>query len=188
MANSGIISARKIQLENGHKALLTYEEAPDCMIFLTFRGNRLEVKQNANDCGFPGGVSSSGSYRKTSSKTPTFDFDEEPNDNLPEAIIEEQSGNVQDDTAKRVRFLAGESSAIVKGKISNGVSVSYLIGARAGQTMEVKVIDGGANNDVVFDIIAPEGTRLGGDRMYDNWNRKLPRSGDYLIQVSSIET
>lgn len=188
MANSGIISARKIQLENGQKALLSYEDAPDCMIFLTFKGNKLEVTQNKNDCGFPNGVSADGSYRKTSGKAPVFEFDEEPDDKLPDAILEKQTGNVQDDTAQRIRFLAGTSSAIVKGKISEGVSVTYLIGARAGQTMAVKVIDGDAGSDVVFDVIAPDGARLGGDRMYDDWSRKLPKSGDYIITVSTIES
>lgn len=188
MANSGVISAQKIQLENGHKALLNYEDAPDCNIILTFKGNRLEVEQNKNDCGFPSGVVASGSYKKTSSKEPIFDFDEGASSNSTEATLEKQTGNVKDDTAERIRFPKGASSATVPGKITEGRSVSYLIGARAGQTMEIKVVNGGANKDVVFDVIAPDGTRLGGDRMYDDWSRKLPKSGNYLIQVSTFET
>ena len=189
MANSGVISARKVQLENAKTALLTYEDAPDCMIFLTFKGNKIEVRQNENDCGFPGGVSADGVYKKTSAKPPVFDFDENPDDTLPEAILEKQPGDARGVGAPtRIRFNAGENSAIVKGKVSGGASTTYVIGARAGQTMTIKVIDGGTASDVVFDVVAPDGVRMGGDRMYDDWSRKLPKNGDYVITVSAIES
>ncbi len=49
--------------------------------------------------------------------------------------------------------------------------------------MNIKVIDGAASGSVVFDIIAPSG-----DKMYGNRNRKLPKGKDYLIQVSTIKS
>ncbi len=92
-------------------------------------------------------------------------------------------------TKQQVRFAKGATSAEVRGKIINGKTVSYLVGARAGQTISVKVTDGGKNSDVVFEVIAPDGNRLGGgDRMYDKWSGKLRKSGDYVLWVSTLET
>lgn len=92
-------------------------------------------------------------------------------------------------TKQPVRFAKGSTSTEVRGKIINGKTVSYLVGAKAGQTISVEVTDGGKNNDVVFEVIAPDGNRLGGgDRMYDKWNGKLRKSGNYVLWVSTMET
>lgn len=90
----------------------------------------------------------------------------------------------------RIRFKRGESSAVVNGKIKNGNQVTYIVGAKAGQTMNVEVTDGGDNNDVVFSIIAPNGQPAGdeGDVYHAEWRGELPKTGDYKIEFSAIES
>lgn len=181
MANSGEIPPTTVKFKTG-KAVLTPEDSPDCRITLVFAGNKVEITQNENDCGFPGGVLADGTYRKTSGKPPVFD------EELNSAASDNKTENAQPHAAERVRFPAGSNSSAITGTITDGGTVTYLIGARTGQTMAIKVIDGGANNDVVFDVAAPDGTRLGGDRMYDHWSRPLPKTGDYVVTVSAIES
>jgi hypothetical protein len=93
----------------------------------------------------------------------------------------------------RIRFAPGKSSTVVSGKISSGDEKTYLVGARAGQTMHVEITEGGANNDVVLYIIAPNGSypmgKAGETPEYDAfWNGKLPQSGDYKIVLGAIES
>ena len=105
------------------------------------------------------------------------------------------AGSAQDRTgARRVRFPKGASGTIVTGKIVGGKTVSYLVGAKTGQTISVKIVSsssgggGAVNNDVFFEVIAPDGNRLGGnERMDETWSRKLRKSGDYVIWVSADE-
>jgi hypothetical protein len=72
MANSGEIAPTKVRLK-GNKAILTPADSADCRITLVFNGRKLEVDQNENDCGLPGGVLADGVYHKTNSRPPVFD-------------------------------------------------------------------------------------------------------------------
>ena len=59
--------------------------------------------------------------------------------------------------------------------------------------MHVEIIEGGANNDVVLYIIAPNGSypmgKAGETPEYDAfWNGKLGQSGDYKIVLGAIES
>ena len=184
-ANTGSLDPQTIKIEN-NRAVLTPDEAPECHLSLTFKGIRLTVVQNENDCGFPGGVIANGDYRRTSAKEPVFD-DLYPA--APEAALENQTGKTTDPAGKRVKFPAGADAATVTGKISDSTAVSYIIGARAGQTLDVEVIDGGENNDVVVTIADKKGAKLKADDSYgDRWSGRLPRTGDYVITVNTIET
>lgn len=92
----------------------------------------------------------------------------------------------------RIRFKPGASSARVAGKIENGEGITYVIGARAGQNISVEITDGGSANDVVFYLVAPDGSwPMGGEEgpEYDAaWRGKLPQTGDYRIVVGAIES
>lgn len=184
-ANSGEISPQTVKMEEG-QAVLTPTDAPECRLTLTFKSGGLKVVQNENDCGFPGGVTADGSYRKTSGKAPAFD--EEPA-KTPEAALENEPGQTPGPAAKRVRFPAGADTAALSGKISDSTAVSYIIGARAGQTLDVEVIDGGENNDVVVTVTDKKGARLKSNDSYgERWTGRLPRTGDYIVTVNTIET
>lgn len=185
MANSGGTGG-DVTLE-GDTAVLVPADFPDCRITLKFSSNKIVVKQKGADfeCGFGGKVSAEGTYVKTSDK---LDYNEMTDDVPQTALVGNQSND-----AERIQFKPGASSAIVNGKISGGEErKTYVLGARAGQTMTIKVIDGGKNNDVVFYIVAPDGSHPMGDEEgegYDSgWSGALQKSGDYKIVVSTIES
>ena len=191
MANSGGTSLITTCL-NGNSAVLTMKEYPDCRINLKFGAGKLSVKQegDSSDCGFGASVYADGNYTKKSGAVPNFEdwsFDEEDSGSV------ETSGSAQNSRTERIRFAKGKSSAILSGRIIKGQEIVYLIGARAGQTLEINVADGGANNDVVFSLIAPDGKNLTGEVEngdgYDSaWKGKLTKIGDYKIEVGTIES
>lgn len=182
MVNSGSAS-EEVELK-GDTAVLVPEDFPACEITLKFSGGKIIVKQKGTemDCGFGGKTYAAGTYVKTGNEI-------NPNemiDDVPENSTAENDGG-------RIRFASGKSSTVVSAAISHGERKTYLIGARAGQTMEVKITDGGANNDVVFSLYAPDGKNLMGNAengdSYDSaWKGKLPKTGDYKIVLSTIES
>ncbi|MDQ4120167.1 MAG: hypothetical protein M3209_01710 [Acidobacteriota bacterium] len=184
MANSGGTGG-VVTLRNG-TAVLIPEGYPDCPITMKFSGNKIEVthKGAGADCGFGGNVTASGTYTKTSNQL--------NNEEMADDVSETPTKN-SPTGGERVRFAPGKSSTIVSGKISAGDEKTYLVGARAGQTMSLDITEGGANNDVVFYIIAPDGSlpmgSAGESAEYDaRWTGKLPKSGDYKVVVGAIES
>ena len=184
MANSGGTGGI-VNLE-GDTAVLVPADFPDCRITLKFSANKIIVKQKGIDfeCGFGGNVSAEGTYIKTSDK---LDYNE-MTDDAPQSVPAVNRVNGEE----RIQFKPGASSAIANGRISGGERKTFVLGARAGQTMTIKVIDGGKNNDVVFYIIAPDGSHPMGDgegEGYDSgWSGALQKNGDYKIVVSTIES
>lgn len=88
---------------------------------------------------------------------------------------------------ERVQFEQGRSGAKIKGTITGYETMHYMIGAKAGQLMDVKLVT--KSTSTYFNIFAP-GKIPGqaeamfiGDTGGDHFNGKLPESGDYLIQV-----
>lgn len=84
----------------------------------------------------------------------------------------------------RVQFAAGSSSATLKGGVVRGDRDIYILGARAGQVMDVSITS--LEKNAVFQIVAPGGGELPGAREGDDamkWSGKLPRAGDYRIVV-----
>ena len=88
---------------------------------------------------------------------------------------------------ERVQFEQGTSGAKIKGTITGYETMHYMIGAKAGQLMDVKLVT--KSTSTYFNIFAP-GKIPGqaeamfiGDTGGDHFNGKLPESGDYLIQV-----
>ncbi len=79
----------------------------------------------------------------------------------------------------RIKFLKGKTSAVVKGTVAKGGPDFYLVGAKAGQMMTVKV-----TGKVSFGIDAG-GERLTEDDGSTNWSEALPADGDYKIKVFS---
>ncbi|UHQ20188.1 g-type lysozyme inhibitor [Lysobacter sp. KIS68-7] len=84
-----------------------------------------------------------------------------------------------------VHFEKGSSSASMKGSLSGYDSVEYSLGAKAGQTMTVK-ITGSSNAN--FNVFAPgekpgASTAIGTGSVGTDWSGTLPKSGDYTIQV-----
>jgi hypothetical protein len=87
----------------------------------------------------------------------------------------------------RIRFARGSSSAEVSGSIVRGEVHRYLLDARAGQRMEVRVRS--AEGNAVFQLHPPRGGgALPGAAEGEDarrWSGALPASGDYLLVVAS---
>lgn len=88
---------------------------------------------------------------------------------------------------ERVSFKPGTSGATVAGKIQGRTSRHYLVGAKAGQNMSVRLeADNGA---AYFNIFAPGDTPGEAEAMHigstggNEYAGTLPETGDYLIQV-----
>ena len=175
----------------GDTAIVKIPDYPKCRYTLVFAGEKLTVRRDGTimDCGLGGQIAPEGVYRKVSRQTPVFgEWFEEKTDDGKEAQSENQIENVREQTTKRVSFRQGSSEAVVSGKITSGAEVVYLVNARKGQTLEFRVLEGGANNDVVGEVFAPSGRNLTGEDYGTFWRGELPQSGDYKISVGTIET
>lgn len=73
----------------------------------------------------------------------------------------------------RIRFARGRTSATVSGALARGASRSYILGARRGQTMTVRVTSG--TGDVRVDI--------GGNDVDRGTTIELRSTDDYIITV-----
>ena len=96
------------------------------------------------------------------------------------------SGSIYaDGVKKKVRFAKGTSSTTIKGAVIRGDRDRYTVGAKAGQTMSVKITS--LEKNAVFQIcFAGEqeclpGASEGDDAM--KWSGELPVDNDYVIVV-----
>ncbi|HCN45793.1 MAG TPA: g-type lysozyme inhibitor [Pseudomonas sp.] len=84
-------------------------------------------------------------------------------------------------TTVPVQFAKGASSSVLKGQFSGYDSVRYTLGAKAGQSMTVR-IKGSRNAN--FNVFAPgASTALGGGSVGSDWSAVLPDSGEYRVEV-----
>ncbi len=181
MANSG--SASEIVALKGDTAIFVPADFTDCQITLKFFANKIVVKQKGmeSDCGFGANTRADGIYVKTSNELNANEMD----DNALPMPVENKS--------ERVNFKRGKSSVIISRKIAKGEEKNFLVRARSRQTMEVVITDGGKYNDVVFHIVAPDGSFPMGmadeelAEINSGWKGKLTKTGDYKIVVGVIE-
>jgi hypothetical protein len=85
---------------------------------------------------------------------------------------------------RRVQFSRGSSSATVQGKVSIALPDQYLVGARAGQVMNVQLTS--PRKSVRFLVMSPKSTDLLADNAR-SWTGTLPETGDYHIIVDGDE-
>lgn len=89
-----------------------------------------------------------------------------------------------DGVTKRIIFAKGKYSATVSGAVVRGDRDTYILGARGGQTMTVRIKS--AENNAVFQIKDPDGTYLqnaGEGEDARSLTVDLPFNGDYRIIV-----
>jgi hypothetical protein len=88
-------------------------------------------------------------------------------------------------TNERIRFPKGSTSTEIQGAVIRGETDRYLLGARAGQTLTVRITS--EEDNAVFQLYRPGGrTALPGAAEEEDatrWNGKLPDSGDYVLVV-----
>lgn len=174
----------------GNTAIVKIPGYPKCRYTLVFEGEELNVRRDGTimDCNLGGQIAPEGVYRRVSGRTPVFGewFEEEKS--VPEAKSEKRSKNAQAAGTIRVRLAKGSNSATLSGEISNGREVFYVLEARKGQTLEFEVTEGGAGDDVVAEVFAADGENLTGEDYGAFWSGRLPRDGDYIVKVGTIET
>jgi len=86
---------------------------------------------------------------------------------------------------KKVRFARGKSSTTIRGAVIRGDRDRYLISAKAGQTMTVKIT--ALEKNAVFQIYrSGEQESLSGAGEMDDatkWSGRLPADDEYVIVV-----
>ena len=85
----------------------------------------------------------------------------------------------QRNTRERVRFQPGQTTAVLRGTVSGKASREYLVNARKGQHMNVRLT---GQPGPVFDISSPDHTGLSQLQIRD-WEGELPLTGTYRIHV-----
>lgn len=83
---------------------------------------------------------------------------------------------------RRLQFRRGTSETTVQGKVSIALPDTYLVGARAGQVMTVKL--SAARKAVRFLVMSPSTRSLVADNARD-WSGVLDETGDYTIIIDS---
>ena len=81
---------------------------------------------------------------------------------------------------QRVRFQSGHSSATLKGRIAGFDTKDYVVGAKAGQAMAVRLT---ASNPSTYFVIYSINGRATDMNETTEWSENLSESGDYLIRV-----
>src|SRR5262249_50445637 len=88
---------------------------------------------------------------------------------------------------ERVQFAHGSSSATVKSTIKGNETHDYVLGAKAGQTMNVKLA---TKSNLYFNVLPPQSDQaiFVGQSAQDrhNWSGKLPSDEDYTIRVYAM--
>jgi hypothetical protein len=87
---------------------------------------------------------------------------------------------------ERVHFQRGHSDATITDHVTGSGSVEFLLGARAGQTLQVRIA---GSSNVAFNVFEP-GKRPGRDAAVfrgevegESAELRLAQNGDYMIQV-----
>jgi hypothetical protein len=93
------------------------------------------------------------------------------------------AGLSQADTTSRIRFHQGAEGAEISGRIAGYDGASYLVGARAGQTLAVEMET--SNASAYFNVTAPGHTEAMfiGSTSGLAFTGVLPATGDYRIDV-----
>ena len=95
------------------------------------------------------------------------------------------AGAAQQEAVRRVRFARGASSAVLQGSVVRGDRDRFVVGARAGQRLQLSITS--LENNAVFHIVAPggRGALRGAGEMDDarRWAGSLPATGDYVVVV-----
>jgi hypothetical protein len=81
---------------------------------------------------------------------------------------------------QRVRFQSGHSSVTLKGRIVGFDAKDYVVGAKAGQAMTLRLT---SSNPSTYFVIYSINGRATDMNETTEWSESLSESGDYLIRV-----
>ncbi|HKG59700.1 MAG TPA: hypothetical protein VKB05_07980 [Pyrinomonadaceae bacterium] len=111
----------------------------------------------------------------------TYKFDGKQYREAKNMLVQVETGETKP-ASRRLQFKRGASEATVQGKVSIALPDTYLLGARAGQTMTVKLT--APRKAVRFMVMSPTTRSLVADNARD-WSGVLPETGDYTIIIDS---
>lgn len=89
--------------------------------------------------------------------------------------------SVSAQTRVNVRFARGSTSSMVRGSVSGFKYVDYIVGARGGQTMSVKL--NSASSYVSFVVFDGRMQNVEGATEQTDWSGELPSNGNYRVRV-----
>lgn len=88
-------------------------------------------------------------------------------------------------TVQRITFAPGTTSASVAGTVDGGTTRTYLVGAQAGQRMQIAIASSAGN--VYLTVTTPSGaTMISAEFGETSLDRFLPENGDYRITASTL--
>ena len=87
---------------------------------------------------------------------------------------------------KHIEFRSGTSSTIINGTVRGSEQAEYVLTAKKGQTLTIKITSVPART-AGFDLHGPEDVDLGLELDTNlSFSRRLPKTGDYLITVVKL--
>jgi hypothetical protein len=110
-----------------------------------------------------------------------YKFDGKRYRDVKNTLVQVETGE-RKPASRRLQFKRGTSEATVQGKVSIALPDTYLVGARAGQVMTVKL--SAPRKAVRFMVMSPSTRSLVADNARD-WTGKLDETGDYVIIVDA---
>ena len=111
----------------------------------------------------------------------TYKFDGKQYREAKNMLVQLETGETKP-ASRRLQFKRGTSEATVQGKVSIALPDTYLVGARAGQTMTIKLT--APRKTVRFLLMSPSTRSLVADNARD-WTGVLGETGDYTIIIDS---
>jgi len=88
-------------------------------------------------------------------------------------------------TAARIRFARGKSSAMVSGTVGKYGKKDYVVGAKKSQTLTALVKS--TCESVTLDVLYKETGESLTDEPSTEFNNTLPSAGDYIISVQNSD-
>jgi len=86
---------------------------------------------------------------------------------------------------ERIQFEAGTDNAIREGNVDVASTDRWLLTAGAGQVMDLTI--NSADDNTVFTVFAPDRTVLATVSDDSYWSGTLPTSGDYSVEITSLD-
>ena len=111
----------------------------------------------------------------------TYKFDGKQYREARNMLVQVETGETKP-AVRRLQFKRGTSQTTVQGKVSIALPDTYLVGARAGQVMTVKLT--AARKTVRFLLMSPSTRSLVADNARD-WTGVLDETGDYTIIIDA---
>ncbi|HSE18095.1 MAG TPA: hypothetical protein VLB46_13655 [Pyrinomonadaceae bacterium] len=113
----------------------------------------------------------------------TYKFDGKQYREAKNMLVHVETGETKP-AVRRLQFKRGTSQTTVQGKVSIALPDTYLVGARAGQVMTIKLT--AQRKAVRFLLMSPSTRSLVADNARD-WTGVLEETGDYTIIIDSDE-